>query len=104
LKSDSDIIVISTPVDTHHSLGKEIGSKQANTFGLKNHLHQLQQKLTNLIELADKKNLKIFVDHTFIYNGAVRKIKELIDNKELGNIIYFDSERINLGLFQKDVM
>ena len=56
-----------------------------------------------MIELAEKKNLKIFVDHTFIYNGAVRKIKELIDKGELGNIIYFDSERINLGLFQRDV-
>jgi predicted dehydrogenase len=56
-----------------------------------------------LIEIAEKKNLNIFVDHTFIYNGAVIKIKELIDKYELGNIIYFDSERINLGLFQKDV-
>ena len=56
-----------------------------------------------LIEIAEKKNLKIFVDHTFIYNGAVRKIKELVEGGELGNILYFDSERINLGLFQRDI-
>ena len=43
------------------------------------------------------------VDHTFVYTGAVRKIKQLIDDAELGDLLYFDSVRINLGLFQHDV-
>jgi predicted dehydrogenase len=55
-----------------------------------------------LIELADRKNLKIMVDHTFLFNGAVRKIRELIDNGTLGNLYYYDSTRVNLGLFQHD--
>ncbi|MGE5350828.1 MAG: Gfo/Idh/MocA family protein, partial [Acidobacteriota bacterium] len=52
---------------------------------------------------AEKRNLKIFVDHTFLYAGAVKKIKEIVESGELGDIIYFDSVRINLGLFQHDV-
>jgi predicted dehydrogenase len=56
-----------------------------------------------LIELAERKNLKIMVDHTFIFTGAVRKMKEIIQNGELGDLYYYDSIRVNLGLFQKDV-
>jgi len=56
-----------------------------------------------LIDLASKKKKIIFVDHTFIYTGAVRKIKEIIDNGDLGNLMYYDSTRVNLGLFQQDV-
>ncbi len=56
-----------------------------------------------LIELADKKNLTIMVDHTFLFTGAVRKIKELISEGVLGNLYYFDSTRVNLGLFQHDI-
>ena len=61
------------------------------------------EEAMKLIEIAEKMNLKIFVDHTFVYTGAVRKIKEIVDKKILGNIMYFDSVRINLGLFQHDV-
>src|SRR5262249_17542030 len=56
-----------------------------------------------LIELADRKGLQIMVDHTFLFNGAVRKIKELVDAGELGRLYYYDSTRVNLGLFQHDV-
>jgi predicted dehydrogenase len=56
-----------------------------------------------LIELAEKMNLIIMVDHTFLFTGSVRKIKEYIDDDVLGGIYYFDSIRINLGLFQRDV-
>jgi predicted dehydrogenase len=55
-----------------------------------------------LIELADKNKLILMVDHTFVYTGAVRKIKELVDDGRLGEIMYFDSVRVNLGLFQHD--
>jgi len=56
-----------------------------------------------LIELAQQKNKVLLVDHTFVYTGAVRKIKELINQGELGDVIYYDSSRVNLGLFQQDV-
>jgi predicted dehydrogenase len=56
-----------------------------------------------LVELADKRNLKIMVDHTFLFTGAVRKMKEMVDDGSLGNLYYYDSTRVNLGLLQHDV-
>jgi predicted dehydrogenase len=56
-----------------------------------------------LIELAQKRNLKIMVDHTFLFTGAVKKIRQLIDQDELGDLYYYDSTRVNLGLFQHDI-
>ena len=100
--NDIDIIVIATPVDTHYKLAKK-ALEAGKHIWVEKPFTSNSDEAEELIEIADRKNLKIFVDHTFIYNGAVRKIKELIDKDELGNIIYFDSERINLGLFQKDV-
>jgi len=102
INGDSDIIVISTPVDTHYNLAKE-SLEAGKHIWVEKPFTSTSKQAEELIGIADKKNLKIFVDHTFIYNGAVIKIKELIDKNELGNIIYFDSERINLGLFQRDV-
>lgn len=102
INGDCDIIVISTPVDTHFSLAKK-ALESGKHIWVEKPFTSSSEEAEELIELADRKNLKIFVDHTFIYNGAVQKIKELLDKNELGNIIYFDSERINLGLFQRDV-
>jgi len=102
LESEVDIIVISTPVDTHYHLAKK-ALESGKHIWVEKPFTSASKEAEELIEIADKRNLKIFVDHTFIYNGAVIKIKELIDRNELGNIIYFDSERINLGLFQRDV-
>jgi len=102
IDGDADIIVIATPVDTHYNLAKE-SLEAGKHIWVEKPFTSTSKEAEELIEIADKKNLKIFVDHTFIYNGAVIKIKELIDRNELGNIIYFDSERINLGLFQRDV-
>ena len=95
-------VVIATPVATHHCLAKQ---------ALENGKHVLVEKpmtrsaveATELIELADKKGLVLMVDHTFIYTGAVRKMKEIIDAGELGELYYLDSVRINLGLFQSDI-
>lgn len=102
LESEVDIIVISTPVDTHYQLAKK-ALESGKHIWVEKPFTSTSKEAEELIEIADKRNLKVFVDHTFIYNGAVIKIKELIDRNELGNIIYFDSERINLGLFQRDV-
>ncbi len=102
LESDVDAIVIATPVNTHYNFGKKALEAGKHIWVEKPFTSNTIQA-EELIEIADKKNLKIFVDHTFIYNGAVRKMRELVDNDVLGNVIYFDSERINLGLFQRDV-
>ena len=56
-----------------------------------------------LIDLAHQKNLKIMVDHTFLFTGAVRKIRQLVNEDALGNLYYYDSTRVNLGLFQHDI-
>src|SRR5205807_5695493 len=56
-----------------------------------------------LVRAAEERNLVLLVDHTFLYTGAVRKIKELVDEGSLGRLHYYDSVRINLGLFQSDV-
>lgn len=102
IDGDTDIIVISTPVDTHYNLAKK-SLEAGKHIWVEKPFTSTSIQAEELIEIAERKNLKIFVDHTFIYNGAVIKIKDLIDKNELGNIIYFDSERINLGLFQRDV-
>ena len=102
INGDTDIIVISTPVDTHYNLAKK-SLEAGKHIWVEKPFTSTSKQAEELIEIAERKNLKIFVDHTFIYNGAVIKIKDLIDKNELGNIIYFDSERINLGLFQRDV-
>jgi predicted dehydrogenase len=102
MNGDTDIIVIATPVDTHHALAKK-ALESGKHIWVEKPFTSTSTQAEELIEIAERKNLKIFVDHTFIYNGAVRKMKELVENGELGNIIYFDSERINLGLFQRDV-
>lgn len=102
IDGDADIIVIATPVDTHYNLAKE-SLEAGKHIWVEKPFTSTSKEAEELIEIAERKNLKIFVDHTFVYNGAVIKIKELIDKNELGNIIYFDSERINLGLFQRDV-
>jgi predicted dehydrogenase len=97
-----DAVVIATPVFTHFKLAKK---------ALGNDKHVLVEKpMTSgkneaeiLIELAASKNKVLMVDHTFLYTGAVKKMKSLIDSGEIGNVKYLDSTRINLGLFQPDV-
>jgi predicted dehydrogenase len=102
LKKDIDAVAIATPVYTHYHLAKKALESGKHVWVEKPFTATSVQG-EELIDLADRKNLKIFVDHTFIYTGAVQKIKELVEIGELGDIIYFDSVRINLGLFQHDV-
>src|SRR3990172_1743936 len=102
MNGEADIIVIATPVDSHYKASKK-ALESGKHIWVEKPFTSTSAQAEELIELAVRKNLKIFVDHTFIYNGAVRKMKELVENGELGNIIYFDSERVNLGLFQKDI-
>jgi predicted dehydrogenase len=99
---DVDAIAIATPVFTHHDLAKKALEAGKSIFLEKPFTYTVAEA-EDLVELAAKKNLKLMVDHTFLYTGAVRKIRQLIDDGTLGNLYYFDSIRVNLGLFQHDV-
>lgn len=97
-----DAIAIITPVTTHYELAKSALLGGKHIFVEKPFTADIAQA-EELIELAEKKKLKIMVDHTFLFTGAVKKIKELIDRDVLGEMLYYDSTRVNLGLFQHDV-
>lgn len=97
-----DVVVIATPTHTHFSLALQAIKAGKHVLVMKP-LCTKSQEAEILIEEAERRNLTLGVDHTFIYTGAVRKIKELASSGELGDIFYFDSVRINLGLFQHDV-
>jgi predicted dehydrogenase len=97
-----DAIAIATPVFTHHDLAKKALEAGKSVFLEKPFTYTVAEA-EDLVELAAKKNLKLMVDHTFLYTGAVQKIRQLIDEGVLGNLYYFDSIRVNLGLFQHDV-
>jgi predicted dehydrogenase len=99
---DIDAVAVVTPVWTHYELAKKALENGKHVFVEKPFTYSVAQG-EELIELADRKNLKIMVDHTFLFTGAVKKIKELVDKKELGDLYYYDSLRVNLGLFQHDV-
>jgi predicted dehydrogenase len=99
---DIDAVAIVTPVWTHYELAKTALENGKHVFVEKPFTYT-SAHAEELIELAERKNLKIMVDHTFLFTGAVRKIRELIDQGALGNLYYYDSLRVNLGLFQHDV-
>jgi predicted dehydrogenase len=95
-------VVIATPVQTHHALAKQAllaGKHVLITKPITDDVNQARE----LVELADKMKLVLQVDHTFIYHPAVEKLKDIVTRGELGELYYFDSVRINLGLFQSDV-
>jgi len=103
LKSpDIDAIAVITPVWTHFELAKAALQNGKHVF-VEKPFTSTSQQAEELIELAATKSLRIMVDHTFLFTGAVKKIRELVDNKTLGSLYYFDSTRVNLGLFQHDV-
>jgi predicted dehydrogenase len=99
---DVDAIAIVTPVSSHYDLARKALENGKHVF-IEKPLTATSAQAEQLIELADRKNLQIMVDHTFLFTGAVRKIKELIDEGVLGPLYYYDSTRVNLGLFQHDV-
>ena len=99
---DIDAVVIVTPVWTHHELARTALENGKHVF-VEKPFTATSQQAEALIELAERKNLRIMVEHTFLFTGAVKKIRELIDNGTLGPLYYFDSSRVNLGLFQHDV-
>jgi len=94
-------VCIATPLETHYGIAKEALFNGKGVL-VEKPFTKNSDEAKELINIADKNKLVLMVDHTFIYTGAVRKIKELIEKGELGRLYYFDSERINLGLIRKD--
>ena len=97
-----DAVAIATPVATHYPFARRALEAGKHVL-VEKPLTASAREAEELIALADRGGLTLMVDHTFIYTGAVRKIKELVDAGEVGDLLYFDSVRINLGLFQHDV-
>jgi predicted dehydrogenase len=100
--TEIDAVAVVTPVSTHFELAKKALENGKHVFVEKPFTSTVSQA-EELITLAEKKKLIIMVDHTFIFTGAVKKIKQIIDKKMLGDLYYYDSVRVNLGLFQPDV-
>jgi predicted dehydrogenase len=97
-----DAVAISTPVSTHFSLGMEALHAGKHLF-IEKPMTTTADESFALIEEAERRNLVLMVDHTFVYTGAVRKIRELVGSGRIGDLLYYDSMRVNLGLFQHDV-
>ncbi len=100
--TEIDAVAIVTPVWTHYELAKAALENGKHVFVEKPFTSTSAQG-EELIELAARKNLKIMVDHTFLFTGAVRKIRQLLCEGALGQLYYYDSTRVNLGLFQHDI-
>jgi len=99
---DIDIVAVATPVHTHYKFASEALSADKHAF-VEKPIASSTKEAQDLIDLAEKHRRKLMVGHTFIYTAAVRKMKEIIDSGELGEIYYINSQRLNLGLFQQDI-
>ncbi len=99
---DIDAIAIATPVSTHFDLAMA-ALRAGKHVLIEKPMCETSEQAERLIEEAARRRLTVFVEHTFVYTGAVRKISELARSGTLGDIYYYDSVRVNLGLFQRDV-
>jgi len=97
-----DAVAVATPVATHFAIARELLSAGKHVL-LEKPLTATVSEAEELNELAEQHQRTLMVDHTFIYTGAVRKMKEIVSSGELGDLLYFDAVRINLGLFQRDI-
>ncbi|MGD0649475.1 MAG: Gfo/Idh/MocA family oxidoreductase [Acidobacteriaceae bacterium] len=102
LSTEIDAVAVVTPVWTHYELAKAALLNGKHVFVEKPFTSNAAQA-EELINLAHKKNLKIMVDHTFLFTGAVKKIWKLLEEGTLGKLYYYDATRVNLGLFQHDI-
>ena len=98
---DLDAVVIATPIETHYPLAKAAIERGKHVL-VEKPLAGSKAHAEALGALAEKHDVRLMVDHTFVYNGAVRRIRELIDAGDLGELLYLDSVRVNLGLLQQD--
>jgi predicted dehydrogenase len=97
-----DAVMIATPVSTHYDLASQ-SIKSGKHVLVEKPMTNDVQKAAELIGMAKEKGRILMVDHTFIYSPAVQTLKEVISSGTLGDILYYDSVRVNLGLFQHDI-
>jgi predicted dehydrogenase len=97
-----DVVAIATPVRTHHQLAAEALNANKHVF-VEKPLAASSRQCEELIELAIRHRCKLMVGHTFVYTAAVQKMHEIIESGQLGELYYINSQRLNLGLFQKDI-
>ena len=97
-----DAVAVVTPVVTHYPITKAALLAGKHVL-VEKPLTSTAREAEELIALAEHNRLTLMVDHTFVYTGAVRKMKDILKSGELGDLLYFDSVRINLGLFQRDI-
>ncbi len=97
-----EIIAVATPVHTHFRFASAALSANKHVF-VEKPIAASVEEANDLIVMAEKYQRKLMVGHTFLYTSAVRKMKEIIDSGELGEIFYINSQRLNLGLFQQDI-
>jgi predicted dehydrogenase len=100
--NDIDAIAVITPVWTHYELARSALQNGKHVF-VEKPFTSTSREAEDLIAVAERNNLTIMVDHTFLFTGAVRKIRQLIDDGTMGELYYYDSMRVNLGLLQHDV-
>lgn len=100
-RDDVEGVVIATPVSTHYPLGVKVLEAGKHLL-LEKPMASKTAEAEDLLDRAYSKMLTLMVDHTFVYTSAVQKMKELISKGDIGDILYFDSVRVNLGLFQHD--
>jgi len=96
-----DAVVVATPLRTHVSLARAALERGKHTL-VEKPLASTVADAESLREIADRRGTCLMVDHTFVYTGAVQRIKTIIDSGDLGALLYLDSVRVNLGLFQND--
>jgi predicted dehydrogenase len=97
-----DAVVVATPVHLHYELAKKALQAGKHTF-VEKPMTQTSEQGNELVQIAAKKKLTLMVGHTFIYSAPVRRIKEIVQSGDIGEIQYISSRRLNLGLFQKDI-
>lgn len=96
-----DGVIIATPISTHFTIAKQI-LEAGKSVLIQKPMAMSVEDCEELEEIAKSKGLTLMIAHTFLFTGAVRKLKELSDSGQIGNLKHFDSTRINLGLFQRD--
>jgi predicted dehydrogenase len=99
--SDIDAVAIATPLKSHYALARNVIARGKHVL-VEKPLAASKAEAESLGELAEQRGVCLMVDHTFVYSGAVRMMRELIDRNDLGELLYMDSVRINLGLVQED--
>ena len=99
---DHDAAIVSTPATTHFSIGQSLLEKGLHVL-IEKPLATTIDDCEKLIKIAEDKQLKLMVGHTYLYNASVIKIKELIDSGEIGKLLTIHSERLNLGQIRQDI-